>query len=144
MQEALMALVHRARKGDFTLTCPIDQYVLIIVRSLWLNALRADKRKPVTFIDNRLLPDMNADDQHEAEHIAAEHLRWEIFQHHLSLMPQRCQDIIKGSLSGESMQELAQQLDIDYGYLRRKKHDCLQELIKRIEADERYQQEDLA
>ena len=46
-QDALMAIIRRARKGDFVLIVPFGSYFRSVYRSIWIDKLRKNSREKV-------------------------------------------------------------------------------------------------
>jgi len=132
-QEAMVAIFQRARKGGFELTCPFEAYLLVICRNLWINELKKRQRQEVTNQEATLYKD-EAVEQLSAEtelDQARDRFFWQKFK---GLGPS-CQDILKLSWTGISLQEVASQLDISYQYVRKKKSECVKRLMELVRED---------
>lgn len=132
-QEAMVAIFQRVRKGGFKLSCPFEAYLLVICRNLWINELKKRRRQEVTNQEAALYED-EAVEQLSAEtelDQARDRFFWQKFK---DLGPS-CQDILKHSWTGISLQEVAAKLDVSYQYLRKKKSECVKRLMELVRKD---------
>src|SRR5689334_23162705 len=51
LQEAMLSIYYRIKRGPFTLTCPFDAFIYIVCRNMWIKELRKRHAIMVT-IDN--------------------------------------------------------------------------------------------
>lgn len=131
-QEALMTIARQARKPGFALTCPFEAYLFMVCRARWLNELQRRKRAAVT-----LQQTGGYAASEEAHALAEETLREEARDRLL----RKCFDTLSASCRrllqlawtpGLSMQDVAAQLGISYGYARKQKTECLAKLVERV------------
>ena len=135
--EGLMAIVRKARKDGLQLSCPFGAYLLMVCRSLWLNELKKRKRKGKSVpIEDLSIADENA--LADAEDVAIYQTRRKLFLAYFSKLGESCQQILRLSLEGEGMQEIAQKLEFSYAYARKRKSQCMAKLIKLIKASPEY------
>jgi len=137
-QEALMTITQRARKGDFILTCPFGAYLYMVCRGKWLNELRKRKNAKVTISDMEGYEDM-ADAASFSDTTLKTQAQDQFFRQKLETLSQRCREVIKLSLTGISMKEVAESLGMTYQYARKKKSECLSRLMKIIKTAPEYQ-----
>jgi len=132
-QEAMVAIFQRVRKGGFRLTCPLEAYLLTICRNLWINALKKRQRQEVTNQEAALFEDETVQQLSAETELdqARDRFFWQKFK---SLGPS-CQDILKLSWTNISLQEVAEQLDISYQYVRKKKSECVKRLMELVQQD---------
>lgn len=135
-QEGLIAICRYARRPGFILTCPFGGYLHLVCRGKWLNELKKRKRESVT---------INAFDgyfQQEPEevfHLAQMALdtqdRHTLLEQKFAALGDRCQVLLKLSWSGLGMEEVAQRMEVTYGYARKKKSECIARLMSLIKGD---------
>lgn len=137
IQEALIAIFHQAKEKDLVLTCPFDAYFFLICKRKWLNELKKNKKEVTILEENVSISD-------EQEEIALEHEVYEkrnaLFMSKFKLLGKKCQDLLKASFKLKNLEEVAKQLGVSYGYVRRRKSLCTGELTKLITASDRYKQ----
>ena len=130
-QEALSKIYQQACRGDFVLTCPFEAYLYIVCRGLWFNELKKRQRREVTIRDLPLYNDTEDAFRlaEEREKMAArDQLFWEQFH----TLGERCQELLKRSWSGNSMETVADNMDISYAYARKKKSECVKRLMELV------------
>ncbi len=127
-QEALISIYHKARTQDFVLSCPLESFLYLVCRSKWLNTLSKRKSYPVTIIEDdgyyigedsfKLAEDCNLQEQRR-------HLLFE----KLAELGDSCKQLLHLSWSDKSMEEVAEILNITYGYARKRKSECMAKLV---------------
>lgn len=130
-QEALIGIYQKARKGSFTLTCPFEAFLYLICRSKWMNELKRRKKAGVTIKEwegfknepeaFELVETANKEQEKDA-----------LFQKAFDNLSEGCRKLLRLSWTGEHMEKVAQQLDISYGYARKKKSECIAKLMEKI------------
>lgn len=131
-QEALIDIYNQATNKQLQLTCPFEPFLLLICKRKWLNVLKKRGREPVTkeVDDVSIGEDVFA----LAEQMKQNDQRMNIFLHCFEKLGDACKDIIKKCLSGDDQALIAEQLKVSYGYLRKKKSECMAALTKMIHA----------
>lgn len=132
-QEALITIYQKARKGGFILTCPFEAYLYLICKSKWMNELKKHKKAGVTIKE---LEGSDYDNQAQvlAEETNKQEQQDELFQQSFKTLSKGCQKLLRLSWAGEHLEKVAQQLEVSYGYVRKKKSECVAKLMKRIKA----------
>ena len=69
-----------------------------------------------------------------AEQMKQNDQRLQVFLQCFEKLGDACRDIIKKCLSGDDQAVIAEQLKVSYGYLRKKKSECMAALTKMIHA----------
>jgi len=128
-QEAIIDVYKLAQNKDFALTCPLEAFLLLICKRKWINQVEKNKRKGVTkSIEDGYTWVAGKDD--EAATLLADTLeKEEMVVAMLQKISERCREVIIGSYTNKSQQELADELGVSYAYLRKKKSLCMAELI---------------
>ncbi|WP_310381712.1 sigma-70 family RNA polymerase sigma factor [Flavobacterium sp.] len=136
VQEIMILLFNQAKAKKLQLTCPFDAYFFLLCKRKWLNEIKKSSNKGVTIDDERLS---------NTESIDEMVLETEVFdekQHLFDLMFQKlgdkCQELLKLSFTIKSMEEVAEKLNVTYGYVRKKKSLCVGQLTLWIQETSRF------
>lgn len=130
-QEALVDIYNQARFKSLILTCPFEPFLLLICKRKWLNELKKNGRKGVTIdIDEQF--NLGEDTFLLAEQLWTDGEKSKLFKVMFAKLGERCQEIIRWSLSDKPQEEIAAALGVTYGYLRKKKSECMAGLIASI------------
>ena len=68
----------------------------------------------------------------QAEAFAMQEEQAGLFLKAFEKLGERCQEIIRWSMKGEAQEKVAETLGVTYGYLRKKKSECMASLVKLI------------
>lgn len=140
MQESLLAISRQAVNNNLVLTCPLGAFLYRVAKGRWLNELKKKHRQPVTIAD---VEGFSSDgDQHPvalAEQTLnadrRESLFWEKFQE----LGERCRELLQLSWMGNSMEKVAEQMGVTYGYARKKKTECITRLVELVQKSGEYE-----
>lgn len=129
-QEALIDIYNQAQHKQLQLTCPFEPFLLLICKRKWLNLLKKRGREPVTkdAADVSIGEDVFA----LAEQMKQSDQRMQVFLQCFEKLGDACKSIIQKCLGGEDQELIAAQLQVSYGYLRKKKSECMAALTKMI------------
>lgn len=129
-QEALIDIYNQAQHKQLQLTCPFEPFLLLICKRKWLNLLKKRGREPVTkdAADVSIGEDVFA----LAEQMKQSDQRMQVFLQCFEKLGDACKAIIQKCLGGEDQELIATQLQVTYGYLRKKKSECMATLTKMI------------
>ena len=130
-QEALIDIYRQAKEKALKLTCPFESFLLLVCKRKWLNVLKKRGRSRVTNTVEDV-SEIGEDMMAKAEDLALQDERVSIFMAMFEKLGEKCREIIRLSLSGQPQEEMAASLNVSYGYLRKKKSECMAELIKSI------------
>jgi len=130
-QEALIDIYNQAKNKQLQLTCPFEPFLLLVCKRKWLNILKKRGREPVTkeADDVSIGEDVFA----LAEQMQQNDRRMQVFLLCFEKLGEGCKDIIKKCLGGDDQALIAEQLKVSYGYLRKKKSECMAALTKMIQ-----------
>ena len=103
----------------------------MVVRSLWMNELSRRKQKRVTISD--LKGYTNKQDQYDFPFSEDDILKEELFKECFLKLGEKCKSILEGAWTGIPLMELAENLDMSYAFLRKKKSECISKLIKSVQ-----------
>lgn len=135
-QEALILIYKKLQSGTLELNCAFKTYLYSVCRILWLKILEKKDIKR-TLNDNQDYVQLN--ESVEAEFIAQE--RYRLYQKHFKLLHKDCQKILKLFLQKKSMKEIASMMNVkSEKYLKKRKYECKENLVKRIKNDPGYKQ----
>lgn len=129
-QEVLTDIYKQAVHKQLQLTCPFEPFLLLLCKRKWLNELKKRGRQPVT---------KNTDDVYigedvfaQAEVLQQQESRMQLFLQCFEKLGDSCREILRRSMSGEAQEQTAEALKVSYGYLRKKKSECMAALTKMI------------
>jgi RNA polymerase sigma factor (sigma-70 family) len=134
-QEALIDIYQQARDKNLQLTCPFEAFLLLVCKRKWLNKLKKSGLYRVTS-DTDGLSDIGEDVFALAEQLQQQDERAGLFMTMFERMGEKCREVIKWCLSGKPQEEVAVALGVTYGYLRKKKSECMADLIKSIRSQQ--------
>jgi RNA polymerase sigma factor (sigma-70 family) len=131
-QEALVAIYHQAKHNGLQLSCPFNAFVFLVCKRKWINELKRRSSSPVI---------NNNDDALEcteqvyalADLFEQRHGPQTKFMTAYDKLGDRCKEIIRWSVQGESLEKVAETMGVTHGYLRRKKSECMASLIKMVQ-----------
>jgi len=116
-QDALVILYNKVQTDNFTLTAPLNQYLLAIIKNCWLQELRRRKKLPIGEIKDEIIQEEIISDQDY-------HLSESAFQ----LLGEKCKQLlILFYFKKESYKKIATLLDFsDEKIAKNQKYRCLQ------------------
>lgn len=133
LQESLIDIYNQARYKDLKLTCPFEPFLLLICKRKWLNEIKKRGHSPVTKLADDL-SDWGEDTFAAAENLGREEEKAKVFMEQFKRLGDKCREILQLSLSGERQEKIAETLGVTYGYLRKKKSECMATLLSYIQA----------
>lgn len=136
IQEVLIAIYNQAKLKGLKLTCPFDAYFFLLCKRRWLNELKKSSNKQVTIQDDILSIDESAQEIVLQTEIFDE--KQSLFDEMFQKLGDKCKEVLKLSFVLKTMEEVAQQLNVTYGYVRKKKSLCTGQLTEMIQQSNRY------
>lgn len=135
-QEALTDLYHKAHTG-FVLTCPLDAFLYLICKNKWLNVLNKQKRSPVTFTE---VGGYSATEDvfENAELMQADDSRLAVMRTAFEQLGDGCKQLLQLNWGGMPLEEVATKMDTTYGYIRKKKSECVGKLTELVKSSPLY------
>jgi RNA polymerase sigma factor (sigma-70 family) len=134
-QEAIILIYKRLKDGNLDLTCAFKTYLYSVCRILWLRQLEKKKVRNEVVSDNQVFVHL----EDNIEGFIEEQEQFRIYQKHFQLLHKDCQEILKHFLKKVPLKEIAQIMNIKSDkYLKKRKYDCKEALIKRIQNDPDY------
>jgi RNA polymerase sigma factor (sigma-70 family) len=133
-QESLIDIYNQAKNKGLQLTCPFEPFLIIVCKRKWLNELKKRGRQPVTkdIDDVSIGEDVFA----TAEQLKQSQEKMQLFLQCFERLGATCKEIIKKCMGGEDQEKIAEQLKVTYGYLRKKKSECMASLVQMIRQDQ--------
>lgn len=131
-QEALVDIYNQAKYKNLQLTCPFEPFLLLVCKRKWLNELKKRSISPVTKNEDDLLH-IGEDTFEQAEALELQKEQASLFLNAFEQLGERCKEIIRWSMKGEAQEKVAETLGVTYGYLRKKKSECMASLVKLID-----------
>jgi RNA polymerase sigma factor (sigma-70 family) len=135
-QEAIVAIYQKAKKSNFVLTCPLEAYLYLICKNRWINELKRKTNK-VTFTDTEGY-NYGEDVFKNTEVIISQHERKKLLDEKFKELGERCRQLLELSWSGISMEEVAKALNNTYGYVRKKKSECVAKLVALVKTSPQF------
>ncbi len=136
IQEVLIVIYNQAKIKGLELTCPFDAYFFLLCKRRWLNQLKKSHNKEVTIKVDYVSKDATLHEAIVETEIQDE--KYELFQEMLSKLGATCQELLKLSFVTKTMEEVAEKLNVTYGYARKKKSLCTAKLTQLIKESSRY------
>ena len=126
-QDALFILIDKINSKDFNLQVTLSTYLFAICKNLWLMVL--DRQKAARNYEKRRSSDVLENDFTESGDTA---FYERIFRQCFDAMDDVSQKILKMYWMEIAPTEIAEKLGYSYGYVRKKKSECMKELKNRI------------
>lgn len=130
-QDALLSIYRKAKDQDFVLTCPLEAFLYLICKNKWLNELNKRRYKNISLTeDNGYI--LSEDSFKLAEECDLKEQRFKLISEKLAELGEGCKQLLRLNWSGKSMEEVAQVLQVTYGYARKKKSECMAKLVQLV------------
>jgi RNA polymerase sigma factor (sigma-70 family) len=136
VQEIMILLFNQAKEKKLQLTCPFDAYFFLLCKRKWLNELKKTSNKGVTIKDDFASIDESA--QEMVLQTEAFDEKQQLFDTMFLKLGDKCQELLKLSFVTKTMEEVAEKLNVTYGYVRKKKSLCIGQLTEWIQESNRY------
>lgn len=130
IQEVLVVIYKQARDKDLELTCPFDAYFFLLCKRRWLNELKKPHQKRVTILESVVSEDEAVEKQFFETDLFDQ--QEQLYTEMLEKIGNSCKELLKLSFQLPSMEAVAKQLDISYGYARKRKSLCIGKLTELI------------
>ncbi len=131
IQEIMILLFNQAKAKKLQLTCPFDAYFFLLCKRRWLNELKKSSNKGVTIYENAV---SITESEHELITKTEEFdEKQKLFDTMFQKLGDKCQEVLKLSFTLKSMEEVAEKLNVTYGYVRKKKSLCVGQLTEWIQ-----------
>ncbi len=134
--DALMVIYQKIGDNSLEITSSLKTYFFAICRNMWLSRLRVNKRY---VMDDTVLTNIEGEDvsiQETIENSEKEH----IYRKYFLTLSDACQKVLSMVFLDKTMREIAAETGYSEGYARKKKYECKQALMERIEKDPMYKE----
>ncbi|MDX6192022.1 sigma-70 family RNA polymerase sigma factor [Flavobacterium sp. Fl-318] len=136
VQEIMILLFNQAKANTLQLTCPFDAYFFLLCKRKWLNELKKTANKGVTINED-------AGSISESAHELVEQTKefdekQQLFDAMFQKLGDKCQEVLKLSFTLKTMEEVAEKLNVTYGYVRKKKSLCIGQLTQWIQENKNF------
>ncbi|MET0946812.1 MAG: sigma-70 family RNA polymerase sigma factor [Flavobacterium sp.] len=131
VQEVMLLLFNQAKTNTLKLTCPFDAYFFLLCKRKWLNEFKKTSNKGVTIHED--IVSMNESAIELIGQTEEFDERQQLFDTMFQKLGDKCQELLKLSFSIKSMEEVAEKLNVTYGYVRKKKSLCIGQLTQWIQ-----------
>lgn len=137
-QEAVVVILQRLRKGNLELDCSFGTFLQSIVKVLWMHQ-RVDNLKRLAATGYQLdRSNEGTDIDAELLNAVIENEKTNFVQRHFMHLSDGCQTLLQLYIENVSIREIADMMGVTEGFVKKKKYECKQKLIKRIMADTGY------
>ena len=136
VQEVLIALYQQIKTKGLQLTCPFDAFFFLLCKRRWLNELKKKSNKTVTISDETL--SVTEALQQQLTQCEQFDEKQELFDAMFAKLGVKCQELLKLSFVTKTLEEVAEKLNVTYGYVRKKKSICTSELTTLIQQSPRF------
>jgi RNA polymerase sigma factor (sigma-70 family) len=136
IQEVLITIYNQARTSGLQLTCPFDAYFFLLCKRRWLNELKKSSNKEVTLQDENVSIDESVQEMTFQTEVFDD--KQSLFDEMFQKLGEKCQEVLKLSFVTKTMEEVAEKLNVTYGYVRKKKSLCTGQLTEMIQQSNRY------
>ncbi|MBC7640939.1 MAG: sigma-70 family RNA polymerase sigma factor [Flavobacterium sp.] len=131
VQEIMILLFNQAKANKLYLTCPFDAYFFLLCKRKWLNELKKLSNKTVTISDD--YTSIDESEQQMVEQTEVFEKKQSLFDSMFSKLGDKCQELLRLSFTTKSMEEVAEKLNVTYGYVRKKKSLCVGQLTALVQ-----------
>ncbi|MDX1408473.1 MAG: hypothetical protein R3330_10080, partial [Saprospiraceae bacterium] len=120
--------------GGITLHEPFGSYLHRLCKWLWLNELK--KRKRLSEVNHAYSTTMAGQDNPDDPDRARQRHEDATFRQAFEALGILCQQILRLSWTGLNLKQIGQKLGKSYGYLRRKRPECVRAFVRTIKQAE--------
>jgi RNA polymerase sigma factor (sigma-70 family) len=132
-QDSLIIMLEKIDSREFALTCRFKTYLFSVCENLWKTVLQ--KRHAASNYINRRIIDENETDISEA---MESRLYEEIFTEVFETLDTSSKNILKLFWQDVSLQEIADKLGYQYGYVKKKKSEAQAEITRKVKSHPDY------
>jgi RNA polymerase sigma factor (sigma-70 family) len=104
-----------------------------VCKRKWLNEIKKRGTRQVTKSSDDL-SEYGEDVSAAAERVGVEEEKARLFFQQFERLGEKCREILRMSLTGQRQEKIAELLGVTYGYLRKKKSECMATLLSYVQA----------
>ncbi|HEY4205865.1 MAG TPA: sigma-70 family RNA polymerase sigma factor [Puia sp.] len=132
-QESLIDIYNQVKHKGLQLTCPFQPFLLLVCKRKWLNEIKKRGLRQVTKSSDAL-SEYGEDVFAAAERVGIEEEKARLFFQQFERLGEKCREILRMSLTGERQEKIAELLGVTYGYLRKRKSECMATLMSYVQS----------
>ena len=136
IQEVLVIIYTQAKTNGLQLTCPFDAYFFLLCKRRWLNEIKKSYTKEVTINEDKVSIEDDVQEMTFQTEIFNE--KQSLFDEMFLKLGEKCQEVLKLSFITKTMEEVAEKLNVTYGYVRKKKSLCTGQLTEMIQQSSKF------
>jgi RNA polymerase sigma factor (sigma-70 family) len=136
IQEVLITIYNQAKTNGLQLSCPFDAYFFLLCKRRWLNEIKKSSNKEVTLMEENVSIDESVQEMTFQTEVFDE--KQSLFDEMFQKLGEKCQEVLKLSFVTKTMEEVAEKLNVTYGYVRKKKSLCTGQLTEMIQQSPRF------
>lgn len=136
IQEVLITIFNQAKTNGLQLTCPFDAYFFLLCKRRWLNEIKKASNKEVTLQDENVSIDESVQEMTFQTEVFDE--KQSLFDEMFQKLGDKCKELLQLSFVTKTMEEVAEKLNVTYGYVRKKKSLCTGQLTEMIQQSPRF------
>jgi len=134
-QEALIIIYKKLEGEGLELNCSFKTYLYSVSRLVWMRHLEKNRIKTDELSDNQVFVEVDDD----MEYVASEQDRYSLYQKHFLTLHKDCQTIMRLFLEKVPLKEIQKRMNLkSEKYLKKRKYQCKEILVKRIQNDPTY------
>lgn len=136
-QETVVAIFQRVSQESFTVECSFSTYFFATARILWLKELHSRKQLPSqSFSETKI--ELTATEENDLTNSIDAMLQHNLYQKHFMKLSGRCQILLQLYIEQVSLAEIAEMMGVTEKFVKKKKFECKEKLLKRIQNDPLY------
>lgn len=136
IQESLVTMYQQASEKGLQLTCPFDAYFFLLCKRKWLNKLKS--KRGVTI--NEEVLSIHDDSLEAVRETESFEQKSSLFQAKFEELGEKCRELLRLSFQLPSLEEVAERLNVSYGYVRKKKSLCMGQLTDLVRQSPEFKQ----
>ncbi|MFM2387092.1 MAG: hypothetical protein RL660_1849 [Bacteroidota bacterium] len=137
-QDALVDIFRKAQSQVFSLSCPFEAFLFVVVRNKWFTKAKNNQKTMVT--DPEVLGyKLDAQADTDAEAVMQYEKQYNLLQSTLLQISESCREVLQLSWRGARMEEVAEKMKVTYAYVRKKKSLCLAELVSLVKQSPQFE-----
>ena len=134
-QESIIIIYKKLRDDTLDLTCSFKTYLYSVCRIVWLKQLDRRNSKSERFSDVMSFVEINDG----VDQAVVDQERFKLYQKHFVTLHSDCQKILRLFLAKVPLKDIAAKMNIkSEKYLKKRKFQCKEILVKRIQNDPEY------
>lgn len=135
-QDAIVVILQRLRRGTLVLNCSFNTFLLSVVKIIFYHLKKVESLRNTVDLDlNQLTEEIQEIDDGLLD-TYEKNLKVNLIQRHFVHLSEGCQTLMMLYSEGVSIREISDIMGVSESFVKKKKYECKQKLIKRIMAEE--------